>query len=176
MHAAHVLLCLFQVAHRACLLLNMAAAGPRFPHTGVELIGRYLPGLIIRPFGEAEIVTPHVNAAYCLLQRGAVQAFLALDRALVLPPAPFQQPADVHWFPVNLDMCFYLLATTRLPEDPMLDYPMLKHPILKILPERPQDLVQLCPHPLRAQQPRVEDIALQCFLASWSRAANGHSP
>ena len=151
----------------------MAAAGPRFPHTGVELIGRYLPGLIIRPFGEAEIVTPHVNAAYCLLQRGAVQAFLALDRALVLPPAPFQQPADVHWFPVNLDMCFYLLATTRLPEDPMLDYPMLKHPILKILPERPQDLVQLCPHPLRAQQPRVEDIALQCFLASWSRAATG---
>ena len=112
----------------------MAAAGPRFPRTAVELIGRYLPGLIIRPFGEDEVVAPHFNPAYCLLQRGAVQAFLASDRALVLPPAPFQQPADVQWF--DLDMCFCLLATTRLPEDPMLDYHMLKHPILKILPFR----------------------------------------
>ena len=135
------------------LVVVEAMAHASFPALVVDIIGGYLPGLIIRPYGEDEVLTPHYNPAYCLLQRNFLDAFLrlrAVQRALVLPPAPhaFQQPAAVQWFPVDLDMCFCLLPTTRLPEDPMLDYHMLKHPILKILPERPQDLVQLCPHPL----------------------------
>ncbi|OLP73356.1 hypothetical protein AK812_SmicGene47431, partial [Symbiodinium microadriaticum] len=115
----------------------MAAAGHCFPPIVVDRIGRFLPGF---------------NPAYCLLQRGAVQAFLAMARAPMANQRPHMQPPQqdgaVTFYPVDLDMSFCKIHTMDLPEHTLLDYVLLQQPLLKILPERQPDLIQLCPYPL----------------------------
>ena len=90
----------------------------RFPREVVSLIGRFLPGLIIRPFGEDEVVTPQVNPAYCLLTKSAVQGFLSyrppvqLRQADAVAPVPVQRRvgSNIECFPLDLDMTFVTSA------------------------------------------------------------------
>ena len=48
-------------------------------------------------------------------------------------------------------MSFCKIHTMDLPEHILLDYVLLQQPLLKILPERQPDLIQLCPYPLDRQ-------------------------
>ncbi|CAE7462712.1 unnamed protein product [Symbiodinium sp. CCMP2592] len=142
------------------LVVVEAMAHASFPPEVVDIIGGYLLGLIIRPFGEDEVVTPHYNPAYCLLQRnflGALLRLRAVQRALVQAPA-VQAPAEplpnpIQVFPLDLDMSFCKVPTNQLPEHPLLDYQLLQQPILKIYPERPQDVIQVCPYPMAVYVP-----------------------
>ncbi|CAE7228926.1 unnamed protein product [Symbiodinium sp. CCMP2592] len=118
-------------------------AAPSLPLEAVDLIGRYL-------------FTPHINPAYCLLQRGFCSAFLA-TRSWRQPTeiAQWQAPAEplpnpIQFFHLDLDMSFCKVSTNQLPDHPLLDYQLLQQPILKIYPERPQDVI---PYPMAVYVP-----------------------
>ena len=131
------------------------------PPCVLHRIGRFLPHDQLHIFGEGHDITPFYNPLGFLYNRADWQAQilqqlsqewrarnnLPIVRRASPPRAPASTP-QVLQFPIDLDMMFGKLGVQQLPEGELLDYHLLAQPLPNILPERPQDLIQLCPYPL----------------------------
>ena len=131
------------------------------PPSVLHRIGAFLPYDQLHIYGEGHGITPFYNPLGFLYNRADWQAqvlaqlareWLARNHLPMLPykaPSPKPPPPKpTQYWPIDLDMMFCRLQTHSLPGNPMLDYHLLQLPVLDVLPERPQEVIQPCPSPL----------------------------